>query len=125
MQPGRELILTEQAVVTDNSTDVETSTDADASTDAHAWVQGFAEGWRGPAGADAFAAHFRPMLAPDVRLIQPRLPTAVGHRAFERESYLDPTPLVAAVATRPRAWPRYMGLQARQLVHRLRRRSSR
>jgi len=36
---------------------------------AEAWVAGFVEGWRAPTGPDAFAAHFRPMLAPDVRLI--------------------------------------------------------
>jgi ketosteroid isomerase-like protein len=147
---------------------------------AEAWVAGFAEGWRSPAGPREFAGHFRPMLAPDVRLIQPRLATAVGHRAFEeafvkplfglipdlrgtverwaargdslyieltlrgtlggrpiswrvcdrvtlrdgvaveRESYLDPTPLIAAVATRPRAWPRYLGLRLTQIVNRFR-----
>jgi hypothetical protein len=154
--------------------------DAAAPGVAEAWVAGFAAGWRSPAGPREFAEHFRPMLAPDVRLIQPGLPTTVGHRAFEegfvnplfglipdlrgtverwaargdslyieltlrgtlggrpiswrvcdrvtlghgvaveRESYLDPTPLIAAVATRPRAWPRYLGLQLARLVHRLR-----
>jgi hypothetical protein len=47
------------------------------------WVADFAEGWRSPAGADAFVAHFRRLLADDVRLIQPQLPTIVGFAAFE------------------------------------------
>ena len=51
---------------------------------AEAWVAGFAEGWRAPAGADGLVANFEPMLAPDVRLIQPQLPTLVGHDAFRR-----------------------------------------
>lgn len=53
------------------------------------WVAGFAEGWRSPSGPQAFAAHFRKLLAPDVRLIQPQLPTSVGHRAFE-ELFVKP-----------------------------------
>jgi ketosteroid isomerase-like protein len=149
---------------------------------AQAWVEGFIEGWRAPAGPDAFYAHFRPMLAPEVRLIQPQLPTAVGHEEFRgrfveplfklmpdlhaevehwaargdnvliaftliatvggrpvrwrvvdrivlrdgvatmRESYFDPTPLLLAVATRPRAWPRFLAARARSLAGRLRRR---
>jgi ketosteroid isomerase-like protein len=52
---------------------------------AEAWVAGFIEGWRAPAGPDAFAAHFREMLAPDVRLIQPQLPTVTGRRGFEEQ----------------------------------------
>ena len=52
---------------------------------AEAWVAGFVEGWRAPTGPDAFAAHFRPMLAPDVRLIQPQLPTVTGRRGFEEQ----------------------------------------
>jgi ketosteroid isomerase-like protein len=43
-----------------------------------------AERWRAPRGPDAFAAHFRPMLAPDVRLLQPQLPTVTGVRGFEQ-----------------------------------------
>jgi hypothetical protein len=145
-------------------------------TAAERWLSGFTEGWRAPGDPDAFAAHFREMLAPDVRLIQPLLPTLVGHRAFEerfvkpifelipdlhgeversaahddtlyieltasgtlagrevrwrvcdrvtlrngvaveRESYFDPTPLIAAILTRPRAWPRFLRLQARRLL---------
>jgi ketosteroid isomerase-like protein len=52
---------------------------------AEQWVARFAEGWRAPSGPRAFAEHFRELLASDVRLIQPQLPTAVGHRAFEEE----------------------------------------
>jgi SnoaL-like domain len=130
-----------------------------------AWVLAFAEGWRAPASAEAFADHFEPWFDPHIRLIQPQLPTLVGHQAFrerfarplfalipdlagrverfaigadfayieltlcgtlgggpiawrvcdrstlrgglvvERESYFDPTPLLRAILTRPRAWP--------------------
>jgi ketosteroid isomerase-like protein len=146
-------------------------------TTAQEWVEGFAEGWRAPSGPDAFAAHFRELLAPDVRLIQPQLPTIVGHHGFEeqfvkpvfalipdlhavverwaargdtlyieltlrgtlagrqlswracdrimlrdgvaveRESYFDPARLIAAVATTPRAWPRFLRLRARNFVN--------
>jgi hypothetical protein len=139
------------------------------------WVAGFAEGWRAPAGPDAFAAHFRQLLADDVRLIQPQMPTIIGFDAFEqrfvrpifalipdlhgyverwaarddtlyieltlrgtlgrralewracdrialrgglaieRESYFDPTPLLAALARTPRSWPRLLRLQAPRL----------
>jgi ketosteroid isomerase-like protein len=140
-------------------------TPAAAGTEAaQAWVLAFAEGWRGPASADAFADHFQSWFDPQIRFIQPQLPTLVGHRAFrerfarplfalipdlageverfavgadcayveltlrgtlggrsiawrvcdrvnlrdglvvERESYFDPTPLLRAILTRPRAW---------------------
>jgi ketosteroid isomerase-like protein len=152
---------------------------------AEEWVAGFAEGWRAPTGPDAFVEHFRALLAPDIRLIQPQLPTVVGHRAFaeefvgplfalipdlhgeverwaaredgiyieltlrgtlagrplswracdrlilsdgvavERESYFDSLPLLAAVATTPRAWPRYGRLRATRLFNRLTRRTAR
>ena len=132
---------------------------------AQAWVLAFAHGWLAPASADAFADHFQPWFDPHIRLIQPQLPTLVGHQAFrerfarplftlipdldgqverfaigadcayieltlrgtlggrpiawrvcdratlrdglvvERESYFDPTPLLRAILTRPRAWP--------------------
>jgi hypothetical protein len=39
--------------------------------------------------------------------------------AIERRAFFDPSPLVAAVATRPRAWPRFVRfqlLQARQAI---------
>jgi ketosteroid isomerase-like protein len=45
--------------------------------------------------------------------------TLRGGRAAERRAYFDPTPLLAAVATRPRVWPRFARLQARQLGRRL------
>src|SRR5215207_8820764 len=132
---------------------------------AQAWVWAFAAGWRAPASAEAFADHFKPWFDPHIRLIQPQLPTLVGHLAFwerfarplfalipdldgqverfaigadcayieltlrgtlggrpiawrvcdratlrdglvvERDSYFDPTPLLRAILTRPRAWP--------------------
>jgi ketosteroid isomerase-like protein len=149
---------------------------------AHAWVDGFAEGWRAPSSRAAFVAHFRPMLAPEIRLIQPQLPTLEGHRAFEeqfvqplfelipdlhgeverwasrgdtvyieltlrgtlggrplswrvcdrvtlhegraieRESYFDPSPILAAVAKAPRAWPRFARLRVRAILANLSRR---
>ena len=133
---------------------------------AAAWVQAFADGWRAPAGADAFADHFEPWLHPEIRLVQPGVPVTVGHRAFrerfarplfalvpdlhgtvegwaasgdtvyvelslagtvgkrsvamrscdritlsdgvatERVAYVDPLPLLAAIARAPRVWPR-------------------
>ncbi|HEV7586287.1 MAG TPA: nuclear transport factor 2 family protein [Solirubrobacteraceae bacterium] len=158
---------------------------ADAETAARAWVEGFAAGWRRPGGAEAFAAHFRPMLAPNVRMHQPQLPTIEGHRAFEedfvkplfawmpdlrgeverwgsrgdalyieltlhgtlagrpiswrvcdritlrdgvaieRESYFDPSPLLAAVLRTPRAWPGFLRLQARSVLANITRRRPR
>ena len=143
-----------------------------------AWVAAFAEGWRAPAGPDAFVAHFHPLLAPDVRLIQPQVPTTHGRDAFEREfvgplfalipdlrgeverwaardgnvyieltlhgtigrrplswrvcdrvalrggvavereSYLDPSPLLRAVLASPRTWPRFLSLRLRGLTQR-------
>ncbi|MDQ6811917.1 MAG: nuclear transport factor 2 family protein [Actinomycetota bacterium] len=169
-----------------NPTGTTSASPAPAATrTAHEWVAGFAEGWRAPGGPESFAEHFRDMLAPDVRLIQPQLPTLVGYRAFEeefvkpafaligdlrgeverwaaheqtlyieltlrgtlarrplswrvcdritlrdglaveRESYFDPTPLLAAVAMTPRAWPRFLRLQAGKLRTSSNRRSSR
>ncbi len=52
---------------------------------AREWVQGFTEGWRAPDGAEGFIAHFREMLADDIRLVQPQLGTTVGRRAFEEQ----------------------------------------
>jgi hypothetical protein len=138
---------------------------------ATAWVEAFAEGWRAPAAADAFADHFEPWLDPEIRLIQPQMPVVVGHAAFreqfarplfalvpdlhgtvegwaangdtiyielrlegtigrqpvtmhtcdrvklrdgvavERVAHLDPTPLLAAIARTPRAWPRFIRQQ--------------
>ena len=49
------------------------------------WVEGFTRGWRAPGGAQAFASHFRELLAEDVRLIQPQIPPIVGRHGFEEE----------------------------------------
>ena len=156
-----------------------------AHASAESWVAGFAEGWRAPSGPEAFAAHFRDLLSPEIRLIQPQLPTIVGHQAFEdqfvrplfalfadirgeverwaarddtlfieltlrgslagrelswracdrvtlrdgvafeRESYFDPGPLLAAVLRTPQAWPAFLRLQARRLTTELKKRSER
>lgn len=56
---------------------------------AEAWVAEFIEGWRAPRSADAFADHFERILTDDVRMIQPRMPTLVGKRAF-RERFARP-----------------------------------
>jgi ketosteroid isomerase-like protein len=53
------------------------------------WVAGFAAGWAESTDADSFADHFEPMMAEDIRLIQPQLPTTVGKRAF-REHFAGP-----------------------------------
>ena len=52
-------------------------------------MRAFEQGWRRPAGPDAFSDHFEPLLDPDVRLVQPQIPTAVGKRAF-RELFARP-----------------------------------
>jgi ketosteroid isomerase-like protein len=156
-----------------------TQTATDNEGIAHEWVAGFTEAWREPRGPDAFIAHCRWLLAPDVGLIQPQLPTTVGLRAFEeqfvapvfalipdlhadverwagradslyieftlrgtlagrplswracdritmrdgmaveRESYFDPSLLIAAVAMTPRAWPRFLRRQARNFTNNL------
>jgi SnoaL-like domain len=44
--------------------------------------------------------------------------------AVERVSYLDPTPLLLAVATRPRAWPRFLRMRLAEPIGRLRARRS-
>lgn len=67
---------------------VATPTDTTAGA-AEAFVDGFAEGWRAPASAEAAAAHFERLLAPDVRLIQPQLPTGVGYEALRRQ-FIEP-----------------------------------
>jgi ketosteroid isomerase-like protein len=161
------------------------STIVTPASDAGRWVAAFIEGWREPRGPEQFAAHFRPHLSPHVRLIQPQLPVAVGHRGFEeqfvkplfalmpdirgevehwaargdrlyieltlhatlggrplswracdrvtlrdgvaieRESYLDPAPLLAALARSPRAWPRFVRVQAGRVANHLLGRRSR
>lgn len=42
-------------------------------------------------------------------------------RAIERRAFLDPLPLLAAVLTRPRAWPRFARTQVRQIKELMRR----
>jgi ketosteroid isomerase-like protein len=56
---------------------------------AEEWVAGFAAGWAEPTDADSFADHFEPMMAEDIRLIQPQLPTTLGKKAF-RERFARP-----------------------------------
>ncbi len=56
---------------------------------AERWVEGFADGWRAPVDADSFTDHFEQWLDPEVRLVQPRVATTVGHRAF-REQFARP-----------------------------------
>lgn len=43
--------------------------------------------------------------------------TATHDEGVERESYFDPSPLIAAVAMTPRAWPRFLRRQARNLTN--------
>jgi ketosteroid isomerase-like protein len=143
--------------------------------EAAGWVKMFAAGWADPKDADSFCDHFDPWLHPEVRMIQPGLPTMVGKHAFreefarplfalvpdlhgtvegwsssgdriyielrlegsvggrrfemrncdriilregraiERVAYLDPAPLLKAVALSPRSWPRFAGTQLRNL----------
>src|SRR4051812_9492226 len=52
---------------------------------AAAWVAMFAEGWAEPRDTDSFCDHFDPWLDPDIRMIQPSVPTFVGKRAFREE----------------------------------------
>jgi hypothetical protein len=152
------------------------ATDVAQNAVAAEWVRQFAEGWAEPAGAREFCAHFAPILAPEIRLVQPRMATTTGLLAFERdfaeplfavmadlratvehwaslgetifidltlsgtlrggrhvswracdrvvlrgaqaverESYFDPSPLLAAVIRSPRAWPAFMRLQLRSI----------
>src|SRR5438270_11899948 len=146
--------------------------DRAAADHARAWVETFAEGWRAPRNAEALVEHFRDLLTPDVRLIQPQVPPTVGLDAFERdfvrplfaliaginadvehwaaraetvyieltlrgtvggrpfaarvcdrvrltpdgrcaerETYLDPTSLLGAVARSPRVWPLFLSMR--------------
>lgn len=149
-------------------------------TEVEAFVEAFAQGWRAPNDLERMLAHFTPMLAPDVRLVQPQIPTLVGHEEFrtgfaeplfelmpdlhgeveawaargdlvfvqirltgtlagrpagftscdritlrdgliaERVAFMDPSPLVTAALTRPRALPTFARMQARNVQRRLR-----
>jgi limonene-1,2-epoxide hydrolase len=57
---------------------------------ARAWVEAFTEGWRQPADADAFAAHFERYADPEFRLVQPLMPTVDGLAEW-RERFVRPT----------------------------------
>ncbi len=133
--------------------------------DAREFVALFTDGWRDPGGIEEFLAHFLPLMAPDVRLLQSIGPPIVGHagvrRQFtalfdllddvrgkvtswsvegevahveltisarlggrtvrletcdrlvirdgtlvERRAYLEPLPLLRAIALTPRSWPK-------------------
>ncbi len=60
-----------------------------AAASAQRWLAGFAEGWRAPTDADSFSDHFEPLIADEMRLIQPLLPTTTGKLAF-RERFARP-----------------------------------
>jgi hypothetical protein len=49
------------------------------------WVEHFAAGWRAPTDPVSFCNHFDPVLADEIRLIQPQLPELTGKRAFREE----------------------------------------
>jgi hypothetical protein len=66
-----------------------TETASRAETAAEAWVRAFADAWRAPSDADAFADQLEPWLDPEVRLVQPQMPTLTGLRAF-RERFARP-----------------------------------
>ncbi len=53
------------------------------------WAEAFARAWRTPIDADRFADAFLPWMHPDIRLVQPQVPTVVGHTAF-RERFVRP-----------------------------------
>lgn len=53
-------------------------------TDLEAFVEDFDTNWRAGGPARAFVERFTPMLDPQVRLVQPQVPTLVGLEAFER-----------------------------------------
>jgi hypothetical protein len=63
--------------------------DSPPSETARAWVDAFAEGWRAPSDPDSFADHFIPWFDPDIRLVAPLMPTAVGIEAF-RDRFVRP-----------------------------------
>jgi hypothetical protein len=45
--------------------------------------------------------------------------------AIERKTFADPSPLLVALLTRPRAWPRFLRSRGVELLHRLKRRQRR
>lgn len=53
--------------------------------DARDFVERFTEGWREPGGIEGFLAHFLPLMAPDVRLLQSIGPPVVGHAGVRKQ----------------------------------------
>jgi ketosteroid isomerase-like protein len=144
------------------------------STDLETVVEAFDAKWRAGGPAAAFVERWKDLLDPEVRLVQPQVPTLVGYEAFargfveplfalmpdargevigwaaagetayveieitgaigrrqvtlrscdrltvrggrivERVAYVDPGPLLAAVALTPRAWPTFIRMQIDQ-----------
>ncbi len=66
-----------------------TATEGETTRSAAQWLEAFAEGWRAPADADSFCDLFEPLLADEMRLVQPQLPDLVGKRGF-REGFARP-----------------------------------
>jgi ketosteroid isomerase-like protein len=153
-------------------------------TTAAAWVASFQAGWRAPRDAASFVAHFAPILAGNVCMVQPQAPITTGIDQFrrvvveplftlapdiraevdgwaahgdviyiaitvratiggrpvswhvidqvtlrdgaavQRVSHFDPTPLLRAIVTRPRSWPRFLRAQRLMRRHRRNRRGS-
>jgi hypothetical protein len=54
-------------------------------TDVEALVEEFDAKWRAGGPAREFVERFTPMLDPQIRLVQPQVPTLVGLEAFERD----------------------------------------
>jgi ketosteroid isomerase-like protein len=137
------------------------------------FVDAFDENWRAGGPAHDFVERFAPLMDPEVRLVQPQLPTLVGTDAFrrgfveplfavmpdargavrgwsasgdvvyvevdvmgtvggrkvvmrscdritlregriaQRVAFVDPTPLIRAVARHPRTWPMFIRTQLR------------
>jgi SnoaL-like domain len=78
--------------------------DATARTEAEAWLREFEAGWRDPEGPDQMAAHFKRILDPEVRLVQPQLPTLIGHREFEAGMVAPLFALMPDVHAEVRSW---------------------
>jgi hypothetical protein len=89
------------------STETELDPGAGAGTSpeaAEAWLREFEAGWRDPPGPDEFAAHFERILDPEVRLVQPQLPTLVGHREFETGMVAPLFALMPDIHAEVRSW---------------------
>jgi ketosteroid isomerase-like protein len=66
-----------------------TATEVAQRPEVEAFVEAFAEGWRAPNDLERMVAHFTPMLTPDVRLVQPQIPTLIGREQF-RTGFAEP-----------------------------------